>query len=308
MKNFLILFFFCFAIAGFSQNLVPNPSFEEAVMCPDGGGDVVFAEHWKVFRETPDYFNSCASDSLFSVPKNFLGFQEDSEGQAYMGLFSFLVEDHREMIGVELSSPLQVGNNYYYCFKVSRSRKNVASNKIGIKFLNQPFSDDDTIAWSGSQVYTNNIIVDSLNWTVISGHYIADSSYSYISIGNHFNNNDTDTLRIAGDDQPYYYAYYYLDDVCISQDSSKCEESFHTSIEKNNRSPSATFYENILRIKQGYYLIKQITIIDMLGNIIFKSNDITNEYDLSYLNLKPSIYNVLIETHKSITSIKIITQ
>ncbi len=66
-----ILFFLLLPLSSFSQNLVPNPSFEDTVMCPSGSGLVEYCANWKIFRDSPDYFQECASLSTLSVPYNF---------------------------------------------------------------------------------------------------------------------------------------------------------------------------------------------------------------------------------------------
>ncbi|MEO5569521.1 MAG: hypothetical protein ABIT08_07925 [Bacteroidia bacterium] len=47
-----------------SQNLVPNPSFEDTVHCPDHGGNIDQATGWINCGITPDYYNACANSSF----------------------------------------------------------------------------------------------------------------------------------------------------------------------------------------------------------------------------------------------------
>ena len=225
-----------------------------------------------------------------------------------MGIWTFADIEYREFFGLELLTPLQPGNEYYYEYKISKAQNTqgygwVANNKIGIKLFNGSFSGDNPLPINGSQIYSNDIISDTTNWILIRGYFVPDSTYSQFSIGNHFDDFSTDTIQVVSGGN---VAYYYIDDVCISLDSSKCEESFHTSIKKHSRSPSISFYESKLLVKQGYFKIRQITIVDMLGNQIFKTQNIKTEYDLTYLNLKPSVYNVFIETHKETSTHKFI--
>lgn len=67
-------------------------------------------------------------------------------------------------------------------------------------------------------VYTDSIITDTINWTMVWGSFIADSSYNYVILGNFFDDNHTDTLRIATGF--FDAAYYYLDNVIVSTDSA----------------------------------------------------------------------------------------
>lgn len=57
-------------------NLVPNPSFEDTVSCPNYANQIDKAVGWHASRNTPDYFNGCDwLTSNQSVPNNFRGYQ-----------------------------------------------------------------------------------------------------------------------------------------------------------------------------------------------------------------------------------------
>jgi hypothetical protein len=314
MKKLLFIIYFSLPLGmgwgwAFAQNLVPNPSFEDTVMCPTAGGQVAFAEHWEVYRSTPDYFNSCASVWQFSVPGNTVGFQEAATGMAYMGGCTYADILYREFFGVQLSTPLTANSVYYYEFKIVSSRRfnygKVANNKLGIKFLNQPYTFDNPEPINGSQSFSNTIIQDTLNWIRVSGHFVADSNYTHISLGNHFDDNNTDTIQVVHNG---LIAYYYFDDVCISTDSVSCSESFVTAIEQHSLSPDVSMYNSILLIKKGYYAINQLSIIDTMGKLVYQSTKPPNEIDLSNLNLNNSMYYAIIETAKSNFNLKIINQ
>jgi hypothetical protein len=53
-----------------AQNLVPNPSFEEYSICPDGTSQIDRATHWMPFRHTPDYHNACDESEIVGVPNS----------------------------------------------------------------------------------------------------------------------------------------------------------------------------------------------------------------------------------------------
>ncbi len=127
MKNkILISIIFSFSIFSslFSQNLVPNPSFEIFTNCPLGpstlGTDV---PPWSTpDTATPDYYNSCYTQILpimpsMDVPSNIQGYQNARTGVAYAGIISAentfsMNVDYREYIQIQLTSPLVVGTNY----------------------------------------------------------------------------------------------------------------------------------------------------------------------------------------------------
>src|SRR5438105_2586562 len=74
---------------GFAQqNLVPNPSFEEYNSCPDAESEFDRVNEWKVFKNNPDYQNSCDLTNNAGVPKNMWGYQQAFYGNAYAGILS----------------------------------------------------------------------------------------------------------------------------------------------------------------------------------------------------------------------------
>lgn len=200
MKSFLsLLFCFCCALRSNGQNLVPNPSFEEHINCPQTLNDYEFT-YWDSFNRTPDYFNTCSSISGFSNPA---GFQIAHSGNAYAGFITFVDEPPlwREHLGVPLIVPLQVGQTYYVSFYVSRGFEqpahDMASNKIGALFSTIAY--DDTLNPSPvlnfAHVYEDSIITDTTNWVHLHWNFVADSAYHYLIIGNFFDDSQTDTLR-----------------------------------------------------------------------------------------------------------------
>ena len=88
-----------------------------------------------------------------------------------------------------------------------------STNKIGIKLS---VTKPSTVSIDNAPIfYSNNVITDTLNWVKIFGSFIANANYKYIMIGNFFDDsNTTITNQSSG-----IYAYYFIDDVCLSTDS-----------------------------------------------------------------------------------------
>jgi hypothetical protein len=232
----IVMFFSCGVCSG--QNLVPNPSFEDTVSCPVFGGQVNLAVGWHAVATTPDYFNACTTTSAFDVPLNTCGYQYPATGQAYVGLDTYDVIDttYREIIGAFLTSSMIIGIKYFVSFKASFSAGifqaiNIAANKLGILFSTVDYLSNPPPINNFCQVYTDSIISDSLNWTTIKGSFIADSAYSFISIGNFFQNFFTDTIHLNPTN--HTRAYYYIDDVCVSTDSLTCNSTVGINELKN---------------------------------------------------------------------------
>ncbi len=231
MKRKFILAY-CFVLSLITlmaqTNLVPNPSFEDTVHCPPGSDHMNYSTDWSSYSASPDYFNSCCTPSAFgaSVPINFGGYQQAASGNAYAGFITYwsLAPNYREIIGGQLSTPLNIGTKYFASFKIALSLSttcpsNYATNKIGINFSTAPFSIFNPASITNSaKVYSTTIITDTLNWTRIFGSFIADSTYDYVMLGNFFDSTHTDTLKFMN--STLNIAYYYIDDICVSTDSA----------------------------------------------------------------------------------------
>jgi hypothetical protein len=226
MKHLLLLFFLL-PLTCLAQNLVPNPSFEDTVTCPSAFGQMGNCAHWSVYSETPDYYHACASNELLQVPNNFVGFQEAAFGNSYMGIWTYSIsEQYRESAGAKLVAPMQTGTTYYVALKAARAENEqgygtLATNGIGMKLSTVAYTFENPVPIDNNPViWSSSVILDSLNWTVIEGYFTADSAYEYVSIAIFFNDANTDTINTR---PPAAFAVYYIDDICVSEDPSKCD-------------------------------------------------------------------------------------
>jgi hypothetical protein len=234
MKKIVFLFtafVFLFFSKINAQNLVPNPSFEEYYLCPDDNSMIHYSQGWLVYGGTPDYFNTCSTISWFEIPSNRFGNQTPNSGNSYAGFGTFTSLDinSREFFGVELIDSLLIGQKYYFSFYVSLSDySNCISNNIGLRFTSYYNYLPDPNNYSHFNIDT--MIVDSAKWVKIAGSFIADSTYKYIEFGIFYDGNSTDTVIIGAIStifsyDPSYASYYYIDDICVSQDSLTCNLS-----------------------------------------------------------------------------------
>ncbi len=214
-----------------SQNLVPNPSFEIYTACPDnisspGDDQVLKATGWSSFRETSDYFNTCANATFWQagVPSNVVGVQAARDGKGYLGLATFVrnTANAREFIGAKLTTTLTIGKNFVNLFANLAGKPGItlACNKIGVRFSKNSFSVLNPAPINNkAHVYTTVKLIDTMNWVKISGSFIADSAYKYLCIGNFFDDANTDTLSMNVGLYSSNLSYYFIDDVCVSLDS-----------------------------------------------------------------------------------------
>jgi hypothetical protein len=317
MKNRYLLFLIAFVCSfGFTKaqtNLVPNPSFEVYDTCPNTLSQISRAVNWHSARTSPDYFNSCTSSSSSNwVPKNFWGYRYPASGNAYAGLAAKATGFYdREYIAAQLTTPLQIGIKYYLSLKVCLAynpnfMRECAVNKMGALLSTINYTDiNNAPKCNCSQVYSDSIITDSINWTMIKGSFIADSTYSYINIGNFFSNSLTDSIQMQGSQ---CVSYYYIDNVCLSDDSLYTYTYTGVSGINNIKSEGkATISPNpfvdVVKVEDIENNIEQIKIYDMMGRLL-KEYDIhyLQEYTLNLNDLPAGNYNIVIHKKNSILS------
>ncbi len=303
IKNYLIILFFLLPTGLFAQqNLVPNSSFEDTTACPDGQGQVGKAIGWSSYRDTPDYFNSCSTDPYVSVPENLAGHQYPASGNAYSGFQTFFTPGFREFIGRQLSEPMVIGQTYNISFKAVRAHGGVfvarcATNKTGIKFSTFPYSFNSPAPIDNfAHIYTIDIITDTLNWTTISGTFTADSAYQYIILGNFFDDNNTDTIIFG----PSCRAYYYVDDINVSKDTSiGLKKNIHHDIKIYPVPAVSNLY-----IESDFLL--EIVIYNSFGNIVFQKKHPDAHLNIDVSSWQKGVYYIKGRTNDGISTKKII--
>ena len=188
-----------------------------------------YATGWWGVNETPDYFNVCDTfypPLSFGVPHNLAGLQLPYEGNAYVGLVTrTFFPNYREVIGCALLDTLYAGSTYLLSMRVNRGGgigMAVCSNNIGMRFSNTAYTSGNPIPIDNfAYVKVDSLVIDSTNWIHLQWTFIPDSSYTYLYIGNFFDDALTDTLHL-GTVYPNT-AYYYIDNVCVSSNNSNCD-------------------------------------------------------------------------------------
>lgn len=201
----------------FSQNIIPNPSFEVSTNCPPpfGFGWLSVAVPWKsATLSSPDYFNVCSQPNTVGVPYNYFGFQQPHTGIAYAG---FILKDpfpnYREYIEVPLTEPMQAGYTYTVSFWINRANNYCALQRFGVYIsVGDPFENTTQLMsvepqWEAPVTFYN----DSLNWVLISGCVVATGGEDWIVFGNFHDDSETPLLTPCTEDR----GYYHIDDVSL---------------------------------------------------------------------------------------------
>jgi len=261
-KLILIIFLIIMALKVNSQhilstNLVPNPSFEDYLYCPTYCSQIESAFPWKSAREplgSTDYLNLCTSDPslLFYLQKT-----NPKTGNGCGGIFvmdhPILYENYREYLAVKLK--IKLINKKKYCssfFTILPTLFNgIAIENLGIFFSKvyintyNPQMPGKYLLDSIPQVVNKKgIILDTVNWTNISGIYEAKGDEEFITIGNFNDDSHTNWLQ---DGNNLGVSYYLIDDVSVcecsfdinlGEDTTLCEGE---TIILNPNLPNATY-------------------------------------------------------------------
>ncbi len=210
----LVVIWSCLLPSGKAQNLVPNPSFEVFTTCPTtlGIGGPLQCIPW-VSYNSADYFNVCGGFNT-GVPFNAWGYQEARTGVAYVGVFHKInggFPEQREYIQAPLLEPLEAGICYDVGYWVNLSDVSCAVNRTGVLFTEGP---ETTPFLEIPQIdITDTFYRDKVNWEYVSGYFLAEGGEDYITIGNFYNDADTDFDPPC--DDFVVSGYYYIEDVLV---------------------------------------------------------------------------------------------
>jgi hypothetical protein len=237
MQKIIVFFSFCLIVNfSFAQtNLVPNFSFEQYDTCPNAQDQIQYATGWSKYStaiSTPDYYNTCSSPGAMGVPKSFYIYQPAKRNcSAYAGLVTWGASGNdREYIGIQLSQPLSIGQEYFISFNTVMGEicgggncLGMPSNNIGMRLSTIDFDPSSPCPIDNfTHLHSTAIINDSINWQRISGSIIADSAYAYILLGNFFDDSNTTTSPYSCGNCLNSLSYYLVDDICVSTDSVLC--------------------------------------------------------------------------------------
>lgn len=306
MKRFcsFLFLFFCF-FAAQPQNLIADWSAEDLYQCPDQLGFVEsFLNDWTSLRGSPDYFHSCCE-----LPQlcwnNSLGYQEPRTGEGYLGIvtYSMNLPNYSEYAGVNLIEPMEVGASYYVSFHAALAfRPNggrFATDKLGFLLMTENYLNLDGLApkQNFSHYYSDVVLIDTTNWTKLETTIVADSAYSMIAFGCFFEDDQIEVLMPYGDFTSGV-AYYYLDDFCVSQDSTRCETVL--GIEELI-SPEVVVFPNPAYdhfIIESTESLVNLIIFDSSGRQVLSRSMNGDLWALQPIHLSAGIYLLSIETKK----------
>ncbi|MFT4602667.1 MAG: gliding motility-associated-like protein [Arenicella sp.] len=184
MKAYILSSLLLLAFNGMSQNLVPNPSFEDNGNCFNNFPHMDCAPFWEdhltVGMNTPDI---CYNGAVFFPPSSIPAF----DGNHYLG-FDCQAWGFSEFGQVKMSTPMIAGVTYCVSFYASSCDQNVViPPSVGIRFSENEETENPFDLGLQADVQ-GAVPFDPAIWTQITGTYTANGGEEFLQVGGFQNN------------------------------------------------------------------------------------------------------------------------
>jgi outer membrane protein OmpA-like peptidoglycan-associated protein len=269
-----MLIYLVFINQTLAQNSIENGSFEKIESCPvwknnlkDNIPGISLPTNAK-----GDFFNSCGSPDL-STPKNYKGNQEPADGEGYIGLYFYTLNDYREYIQLNINEQLEKGDTYRLQFKVSLSE----TSKVGlasfsaivcnnpIKVQNNKNLDFSRLALIPNLKFQkvdftpDNKLSQTKKWVTITAEFIASGEENHIVFGNFSDNKSSELLQKGTAILPHHYAYYFVDDASLKNVQPKFVRNKTYKLKNENFDPKGYKLDRLARenVKRIYKYLKR---------------------------------------------------
>lgn len=193
------------------------------------------------------------------------------------------------------------------------------SNNIGLRLSTVAFLPSNPAPIDNfAHLRSISIISDTANWVQISGSIVADSAYSYLILGNFYDDANTDTTTLTCGTCQNWFSYYLIDDVCVSTDSSLCNGGIDAlpcvvSVEENSFEKQFSIYPNpvtnFVIIQNSFNTPFDVDIYNTLGQQLYNMQNITVnnlQIDISYY--KSNLFFIQITSNNQSINYKFLKQ
>jgi hypothetical protein len=284
MKTLFIVVLISISFVADAQNLIPNGSFENYTGCPSTLNQLDSCIFWNnPTWQSPDYFNACSAGAALST----FGYQQTHSGTAYAGIILGHPGSHvREYLETSLTTPLIAGECYHFEMYANQAHWNYTSDNLMVYFSDTliEMATGQPLPFIPQIVNTPGNLLDTMNWSIISGEYLAVGGESYLIIGN-FNDTANATYTLVGNAMGVYSCYAYIDDVKLEH--TVC--SSLSDIEQYNVNLFPNPASEFLTIEVQLPTNNKIQLCDITGKSIL-SKDFVHHATLDISAISPGIY------------------
>lgn len=307
MKGTLfILLVTLFTLSGFSQNLIPNPSFESYTSLPTDLGQFSLCNEWTNCSSAdsdPDFYHTNAS-LLGDLPVTSVAEVLSYSGDAVMGFVAAGKKgsNFREYLSVKLSSPTIPGRKYNISFNITNgavydySLAGLGVSQVGVCLSNSPLIQTANDPINVIPYFESFEVLYDRGWKKISFSFIANSSLEWLTLGVFNDDSDIVVEYMDGNTSLADYAYYFVDNFSmeniplspllaennrdIPKDLVTYEDSEFPFFVPNAFTPDGNGNNDSFAIIVGQRDINfTITVFDRWGNQIYFAKNGNPEWD-----------------------------
>lgn len=287
-RNFLkllkckVLVFICtfFANFSFSQNLVPNPSFEKLDSCMTDisysyNSVSVYCQDW--FSVEYDlygggYFGPCFNHPGFAPILN----SDPYSGERYVGAgfiaINFDSLTVREVLSSKVNSTLTSSQLYLVSFYIKNAKAhniNYKISDIGVAFTEDTLTNNEVGSINPS-VASDEMISANNKWQKLEFYYRASGNEKFLNIG------------VFGDDFEYTYGdpsrqwkpfYYFIDDVSVE------EVNIDLNVYANVFTPNNDGENDFYLIENEGFKNLNVSVVNRWGQEIYSYDAATTSWD-----------------------------
>jgi gliding motility-associated-like protein len=271
------------------QNLVLNGDFEEYTYCP-GNASAPNQTPYEIEKcigwmpgsyGTSDYYNTCATNPVITVPNNFQGEQWPFNGEGYLGGAATNYNGGAgtdgysgimwwEYVQGQLTEPLQSGKIYKFSMEISLAEvSDLMITELGAYFSPVQLSTPNTASLTvvpQCVFYNPDYFRDTSNWVHLETVFMASGEEKFLTIGNFRDNITTDTLRrfdLSPSGINPFLTYVYYDHVVVTK---------ATDVEiPNVFTPNCDGINDVWKLPFSGGSGNVVTILNRWGNVVFES-------------------------------------
>ena len=301
-----------------AQNLIPNYSFEVDTACPFTSQQIYYARPWfqpsiyfgnVINSSSSDLYDTCSTSIDTSVPIHSGDYQYPRTGGAYAAIGVVLndTQNYREYLEVPLLTALIANKNYCVSFYVSLSNfSNYAISNMGVYFstdslLNSSYHHAIDYVTPQVENPASNILNDTANWMLVSGNFIAVGGEKFMTLGNFHAPSSTNQHLFQTGAAPF--AYYYIDDVSVTQCNVGVNDIADDADFKLYPNPANNEINLETKMQNA-----EIEIRDVLGQVIYSSKVIAVSSAIDVSMLSKGVYFINLQNGKQTINKKFVKE
>jgi len=293
-----------FGLPSTAQNLIPNPGFEEMDVPCIANSSYVDLAFWTRAQCAAGgaYFNVCSTVNGFpnaGTPSNFFGYQIPADGVAYTTTTTFALDPDFPpsfYLSSPLTEPLEAGVEYCFSANVSLAEQSAFRTTdlyvICTSYFPTTCNGNDTLNWTTeSQLILNTTAVDTAEWSVLSGSFIATGGEEYITIGDFNGPASADTIYVGPSSFPSQQATYYVDKLELRTCESAVGEYSAGALEVAYDARAGLLAITTPSKEQ----LENIALVDMAGRAVVSMSNSSSPTQLNVAALPRGVYVVRAE-------------